>query len=142
MDSPVPMPSQPTGSFIASLYAWMVTVLFGGTLLDVVYARAIRTMLEPARLAAVFSRASDLLLLVVALALLAALGAIAVSWSRPAARGLFVASALFLLAELLAPVVLAPLAVGPQSGSWIRLLVSLATSVAAFAGLSRLRPRA
>jgi hypothetical protein len=68
-----------TRPLIAGLYAWLATISFGLVLLDILYAG-----LVPEAQAA-FSEAADFLLLVNTLTILAALGAIGLSWeSKPA----------------------------------------------------------
>lgn len=131
---PVP---HPLGTFLIAFYCWVTIAFFGADLLDIVYARAIRGAVDPAQAAAVFAKASDFLLLVVGLSVLASLGAIGTSWGASLPRSLFLASAVLILGELLAPVVLRPLALGPGAGAWVRFLLSASASVLGLLGLTK-----
>jgi hypothetical protein len=131
-----PVPG-PVGSLLVGFYSWLVVAFFGASLLDTVYANAIRGVLDSVQAATVFSKASDFLLLVVALTVLAAIGAISSSWQSSLARNLFVASVLLVIAELLAPIVLRPFLLGSHAGLWVRLLLSASASVLGLLGLSK-----
>jgi len=132
---------RPVGSLLVAFYCWVVTALFGATLLDVVYARAIRGAFDPAQAATLFSRAADFLLLLVALGVLAAIGAIGGAWQSSLARSLLLASALLLVGEVLAPIVLRPFVLAPGAGAWVRLLLGASASALSLLGLSKLHLR-
>lgn len=127
----------PVASLLVGFYGWVVIVFFGAVLLDTVYANAIRGVLDAGKAAAVFSAASDFLLLVLALTVLAAIGAIGSSWQSGLVRNLFLASGLFVIAELLAPIFLRPLLLEVNAGLWVRLLLSASASVLGIFGLNR-----
>ena len=131
-----PVPG-PVRSLLAGFYSWMVIAFFGATLLDTVYAKAIRGVLDSVQAATVFSAASDFLLLVSALTALAAIGAIGSSWQSSLARNLFVASILLVIAEPLGPIVLRPLLLEANAGRWVRLLMSASASVLGLLGLNK-----
>src|SRR3970282_668800 len=75
------------GSLAVGLYAWLTAVSFGLAVLDVLYAR-----LAP-EAAGSFPEAADFLLLVQAVTVLAAVGAIGLGWQSGATRNLLIASA-------------------------------------------------
>jgi hypothetical protein len=127
----------PITALLVGFYGWVVIVFFGATLLDTVYANAIRGVLDSGKAAAVFSTASDFLLLVLALTVLAAIGAIGSSWQSGPARNLFLASGLFVIAELLAPVFLRPLLLESSAGLVVRLFLSASASVLGIFGLNK-----
>jgi hypothetical protein len=129
-----PVPG-PVASLLVGSYSWLVIALLGAVLLDSVYARAIRGVLDPAEATTIFSVASDSLLLLVALTVVAAIGTIGRSWRSSLARNLFIASALLAIAEPIAPVVLRPLLLGSNAGLWVRLLLSASASVLGLLGL-------
>lgn len=128
-------------SLLVGFYSWVVIVFFGAVLLDVVYARAVRSIIESEQAAPVFSSASDFLLLVLALTVLAAIGAVGSSWQSGLARNLFLASGLFVMAELLAPIFLRPLLLEPNAGLAVRLILSASASVLGILGLNRFYQR-
>ena len=131
----------PIASLFVGFYGWVVIVFFGATLLDTVYANAIRGMLDSGKAAAVFSSASDFLLLVLALTVLAAIGAIGSSWQSGLARNLFLASGLLVIVELLAPIFMRPWLLESNAGLGVRLLLSAAASVLGFFGLNKFYSR-
>ena len=94
---------------VVGLYAWLASVAFGAAWLDLVYARAV-----PASEAA-FSRVADLLLMISAASVLAALAALVLAWSWRQVRSLLTASLALVILGLLAPVFLSPLL--PSTGS-------------------------
>lgn len=125
------------GSFVIGAYAWAATVCFGAVLLDIVYYR----LLPEAKAAS--SPIADLLLLLDALTIFIALGAIALSWNSAAARNLAVTSLMSIILGLFAPVVLSPLlqnAAGPW-GPIIRLVISGLASGLALTAFYRFRRR-
>jgi hypothetical protein len=118
-------------SLVAGLYTWAVTVFFGAVLLDVVYSR-----LVPAAETA-FAEVADFLLLVGVGTVLAALGAVVVSWRFRIPRDLFVASLAVISLEFLVPLLLPQLlreVQGSALASGIRILISGSASVLAFLG--------
>ena len=122
---------------LAALYTWIVTSFFGATLLDVVYARLAANTFNPFETASLFSEVADFLLLIGALTVLTAIGAIGVSWSLKSARNLFIASVLCILLPLLlySLIDLVQTKLGLNVGTWIRLLTSALSSILAFLGL-------
>ncbi len=124
------------GLSLVGLYAWTVTMAFGATLLDAVYASRIATD-SPLILAGV----GDFLLGVAALSVLFALAAIAASWELKPARYLLVASLVVVVIGLLTPALLsetirdAERALGLRVGPWVRLGESGLASILAFIGL-------
>lgn len=117
---------------IVATYAWVATVLFGAIALDVAYARAASAELADVR---------DLLLGIVAVAIVAGIGAVAASWTWERTRYLLLASLVLVIAELLAPALLsgvvgeAEASSGFSVGPWIRLAGGAGASLLAFAGL-------
>ncbi len=104
--------------------------------IDVLYARLVPEA------AGAFPEAADFLLLVQAVTVLAAVGAIGLGWQSSGARNLLVASAGviplgFLTYALLSPV----LPDGSPLGAGIRILLAGAASVLAFAGFAKMRTR-
>jgi hypothetical protein len=127
----------PVRSFFVGFYGWAVTAYFGAVLLDTVYAKAIRQVVDPAGAATVLSEASDFLLLVVAMTALAASGAISSSWQSTRVRNLLVASVLLVIADPVVPIVLRPLLLESHAGRWVRLLLSASASVLGLLALQR-----
>jgi hypothetical protein len=126
-------PREQFGALVVGLYAWLTAVSFGAVLLDFLYAR-----LAPGAEAAL-GEAADFLLLVDAVTLLAALGAIGLAWRSRAARSLVLASLIVAAAGFLAPALLAPLLrdAGPGSGASLRIAISGLASLLAGAGSYR-----
>jgi hypothetical protein len=127
-------------SLLAGSYAWMVAVFSGAILLDVVYANRLDDLLATAERASLFAGISDLLLLVGAATVLAALTAIAVSWPSKSAMILFIASLTALSLEFMLPVFAAPFLNIIQelgAGPWLRLLPVGLASILAIAALQR-----
>jgi hypothetical protein len=127
---------QQPGILLVGLYAWIVAMAFGASLLDVVYAAHV-----PGDSTVDLGEVSDLLLGITALTVLAAIGAITASWGWKTARYLLVASLVVVVAELLTPAVLSQLVRDAEGGlrisigPWVRLGESLLASVLAFVGL-------
>jgi hypothetical protein len=121
---------------VVGLYAWTATVAFGAVLVDVVYAAQASTGAT-----SVPGEAADLQLGVVAVTLLMAIGAVAVSWDRRPARDPLLASLVVVVAALVTPLVLsgpvgdAEAALGVRIGPWLRLGVAGLASVLAFVGV-------
>jgi hypothetical protein len=128
---------------LVSFYAWISAVFFGITFLDIKYSRALKDVVEGSNEPVIFSEISDLLLLLGALAVLAALVAIAFSWNLAAARNLLIASLIILSLEFLIPVLFSRMIQDAQFadlGPWLRMLPIGAASLLAFialGGLSR-----
>jgi hypothetical protein len=129
---------------IASLYTWIVSLFFGAILLDVAYSNLAFNALQPTERASMFSEVADFLLLIGGLALLTALGAIGSSWNLGSPRYWFIASALFIVAEFLVPMLFFPLVqsigenLGVNVGPMIRLSGNGLASILAFIGLWKL----
>ena len=124
------------GSLAVGLYAWLTAVSLGFAVLDVLYARLVPEA------AGAFPEAADFLLLIQAVTVLAAVGAIGLGWQSSGARNLLVASAGviplgFLTYALLSPV----LPDGSPLGAGIRILLAGAASVLAFAEFAKMRTR-
>lgn len=123
------------GRIAVGFYAWAVTTAFGAALIDVVYARDASDGSTLIR-----AEASDVLLAIAALTVLAAAGAIAATWDRGRARTYVVASFAVVIAGLLTPTLLGA-AVGPAEhgslgvGPWLRLGEAGLASLLAFIGL-------
>jgi hypothetical protein len=121
---------------LVGLYAWTVTVAFGAALVDVVYA----AQMQGDSIVAL-AEASDFLLGVVLLTVLAAIGAIVASWEWKPSRNLLVASLLVLVAGLLTPALLSDIirnaegALGVRVGALVRLGEGGLASILAFIGL-------
>ena len=123
-----------TGPLIVGLYAWLATISFGLVLLDILYAG-----LVPEAQAAL-SEAADFLLLVNTLTILAALGAIGLSWESKSARYFLLASLVVTILGSIIHMLLYPLLKESSSlGTGIRILLAGSVSVLAFVGFSKLR---
>lgn len=126
---------------LAGLYTWVVSTFFGVVLLDIVYANLALRTFTPSQTETVFSDVSDFLLIIGGLTILAGLGAILSSWNSAAARYLFVASMVLLLAEFLAPMLFFPLFesirvnLGINIGPLFRLVGNALASLLAITGL-------
>jgi hypothetical protein len=129
---------------IASLYTWIVSLFFGAILLDVAYSNLAFNALQPTGRASMFSEVADFLLLIGGFALLTAVGAIGSSWNLGSPRYWFIASALFIVAEFLVPMLFFPLVqsigenLGVNVGPMIRLSGNGLASILAFIGLWKL----
>jgi hypothetical protein len=130
-----PATHSPNGVFsflVAGLYAWTVTLSFGTVVLDVLYSNRVPEA------AVAFSEAADFLLLIGAVTVLAAFGAIAVSWNSRVARNLFIASLVTIILGFFAPAFLSPLlqSAPPSAlGPGIRIIIGGLASILAFIGL-------
>jgi len=127
-------PTSLRGPLVVGLYAWATAVSFGFVLLDIMYAN-----LVPEATAA-FSEVADFLLLVSAVTVLAALGAIGLSWKSRAARSLLLASLVVSFLGFFAPALLSPLLQdGSAWGAGIRMIIGGSISILAFMGFYRIR---
>jgi hypothetical protein len=117
------------GPLFVELYTWMITIFFGTILLDIVYSKLVPEA------SAAFSEVSDFLLLIGFVTILAAVGAIALSWKSSIARNLFIASLISVSFEFLIPVFLSQFLKNAQGLSWVRILPSGMASILAFIGL-------
>jgi hypothetical protein len=121
-------------SILVGIYAWISAVLFGATLLDVVYAKSLKNILDPSESSLVFSGVSDILLFFGFIMIIAAIGAMVSSWRFETARILFIASVLVFFLELLIPAFF-PFLKYTQGSAWARLLLSGMVPLLAFIGL-------
>ena len=132
--NPENTPANQLGSLAVGLYAWLTAVSFGLAVLDIVYAR-----LVPGA-AAAFSEVADFLLVVNAVTVLAALGAIGLSWNSSATRSLLIASVGVIVLGFLAYMFLSPFRLeGSTLGPGIRIILAGAVSLLAFAGFAKMR---
>ena len=125
-------------SLVVVVYAWMTAVFFGGVLLDLVYFRILNDRLGTSDGAALFSEVSDIFLLFVFVLIVAAIAAIALSWRSATARIYFAASLLFIIFELLTPVIFSQFITNSQNfgfGPWLRITLNGLASLLAFIGL-------
>ncbi len=134
MDSTNKPQNRPTGtlgSVVVGLYAWVVTVSFGAVLLDVVYSN-----LAP-EAASAFSEVADFLLLIEAVMVLAAFGAIGLTWNSRVVRNLLIASLVIVILGFIAPAFLSPFLHNGNSalGGVIRLIIGGLASILALVGL-------
>jgi hypothetical protein len=131
------------GRLLGGVYAWLAAVFFGSVLLDVVYSSLLRDA-GGGLGQSVFGEVSDFLLVLGAPMLLAALAAIASSWSTPAARNFFLASLGALSLEFIGPILLfRVLGTSPSSplqpiSPYIRLLPLGLASILALGGFRNL----
>jgi hypothetical protein len=117
------------GPLIIGLYAWLATISFGLVLLDILYAG-----LVPEAVTAL-SEAADFLLLVNALTIFAAFGAIGLSWKSKPARYFLVASLAVIILGFIGHMLLSPLLKESSSlGTGIRMILAGSVSVLAFVG--------
>ena len=112
------------------LYPLIIAIFCGAVLLDTVYSHLIDNVLDTAQAAVLFAEISDALLQLGALAVVAAIVAIALSWRLPAARIFFILSLAVLIAfEFLLPPILLSLLKQSQVmhalGPWLRILFNL-----------------
>lgn len=117
---------------VAGFYAWAVTLSLGMVVLDVLYSRLVPES------AVASSDVADVLLLIGAVTVLAAFGAVGVSWNSHAARNLFIASLVIVILGFVAPIFLSPLLQGASPPAWgaaIRVIVGGLASILAFMGL-------
>ena len=119
-------------SLVVEGYTWLVTLRFGATLLDMVYAASVP------QAAAGFGEASDFLLLISALSIFAAVPAIGLAWTSKIARYSYIASLIVILSGFAALFLFSPALLGdpgPGAGRAIRLVVTGLPSILAFVGL-------
>jgi hypothetical protein len=125
-------------SFFAGFYAWIVTIYFGAILLDILYSN-----LVPQAVTA-FSEVSDFLLLIGFVTILAAIGAIGLSWESRIARNFFIASLVIIALEFTGPLFLSQLIQNTQRSLLtigIRVFINGSASILAFIGLYNLYRR-
>ena len=116
------------------LYAWVAAAYFGGILLDMAYVNNMGGVFGSSESAMVFSEISDTLLCIGFVMVIAAIGAIAVSWNSRLARNLFIASLFAFPFEFLIPILFSFIRPTLEL-SWIRLLPSGIASILAFIGM-------
>jgi hypothetical protein len=110
--------------------------MFGAVLIDVVYANLMSTSAPE-----VLAEVRDFLLVLAAVAVLTAIGAIAAAWDHKPARYALVASFVLVVFAVLAPAILSGIideaerALGVRVGPWLRIGDAGLASVLAFVGL-------
>ena len=120
------------GPLVVGLYAWLTAVSFGLVLLDILYAG----LVPNATIA--LSEAADFQLFVNAITVLAALGAIGLSWRSRVARNFLISSLTIIFLGFLAYMLLSPfLRDGSSLGVGIRIILAGSVSVLAFMGFHR-----
>lgn len=127
------------GTIIVGFYAWIIAVFFGGVLLDVSYANFLDQYLSIPDRTTTFSHISDILLVLGAVMILAALGAIVLSRNSRTARILFITSFIVVIFEFITPFLLSQFFQGAHTfvfGPWIRIALSGSASLLALAGLN------
>ena len=113
------------GPLVVGVYAWLTAVTFGLVLLDIVYAGLVP---DAAR---ALSEAADF-------QVLAALGAIGLSWNSRAARSYLMSSLAIIFLGFFVYMLLSPfLQDGLSLGTGIRIILSGSVSVLAFMGFYR-----
>lgn len=116
-------------AIIVGSYAWLTAVSFGLVLLDIVYAGLVPDA------STAFSEASDFLLFINVLTMLAALGAIGSSMEVKAARNFLVTSLIILILSFPLHMLLSSiLENGSSFGPVIRIILTGSVSILAFAG--------
>jgi hypothetical protein len=131
---------------LTASYACLAAAFFGITLLDIVYARAIRANVNPSVAELIFSYVTDLLLLIAALVFVSGIVAIAAAWDQRASRNLYIASLFILMLGFSTPMLFGVLIQRLQGqfgiglGAWVRLTESATTAVLAFLGLWEFDP--
>lgn len=118
------------------IYAWITAVLFGATLLDVVYAYSVKNVLDSSESTLVFSGVSDTLLCFGLIMVIAAIVAMVSLWKFQIARNFIIASILIFFLELFIPV-LFPFFKYTHGSSWARLLSGGIVPLLAFIGLDK-----
>jgi hypothetical protein len=120
------------GPLVVGVYAWLTAVSFGLVLLDIVYAGLVP---DAAR---ALSEAADFQLLISFMTVLAALGAIGLSWNSRAARSYLMSSLAIIFLGFFVYMLLSPfLQDGLSLGTGIRIILSGSVSVLAFMGFYR-----
>ncbi len=123
-----------SSALVVGLYAWLTTASFGAVVLDILYAR-----LAPESRSA-FAEVADLLLLITAVTILAALGAIGLSWNSNGARSCVIASLVVVVSGFSVPVLFSPyLGAGSSLGAALRLGISGVASLLALVAFYKLR---
>lgn len=120
------------GSFLIGLYGWVLAIFFGMVCLDILFARLVPEA------AMAFSEVADLLLMIGFVMLLAAIAAIAFSWTSKTARNLLIASLFGILFEFFGPAFFSQFLRNTQEltiGPWLRIIPSGAASILAFMGM-------
>ena len=119
---------------IVGLYAWLATISFGLVLLDILYAGLVPEA------STALSEAADFLLLVNALTIFAAFGAIGLSWESKPATYFLVASLVVTIFGFIIHMLLSPLLEDSSSmGIGIRIILAGSVSVLAFVGFYKFR---
>ena len=90
------------GPLVVGIYAWLAAVSFGLVLLDIVYAGLVPDA------ATALSEAADFQLLVSSITVLAALGAIGLSWNSRKARYFLISSLAIIFLGFLVYMLLSP----------------------------------
>ena len=119
---------------IVGFYAWISGLFVGTILLDLAYAKILRSVLESSNRSMVFTEISDTLLSIGFVLFLSAILAIVVSWKSLLPRNLFITSLIFFSSEFLLPFLFSFIKI-TQDVSWIRLIPVGIASILAFAGL-------
>ena len=119
---------------IVGFYAWISALFVGTILLDMVYAKILRSVLKSSNRSKVFTEISDSLLFIGFVLILSAIAAIVYSWKSPLPRNLFIISLLIISLEFLFPFLFSFIKT-TQDVSWIRLIPAGIASILAFAGL-------
>jgi hypothetical protein len=109
------------GRLVVGGFAWILALGLGATLIDSIYARAIREMGEAEIFAGVFNEIGDLLQLPLVLTIAAGFGALAVTKRQPPALGLVIAGLFFIVVPLLLVLTFGSQIEAAGMDNWLRL---------------------
>lgn len=119
------------GDWTMGAYAWVVTLVFGVTIIDSIYARFLADSTTVAAVARAFNESADFQNLPMALAVVLGIGALIMVAQTPLARYLVIASLALTLAPLPVVMLFGDLAARAGAGTGLRLALSAGASVLA-----------
>jgi hypothetical protein len=119
--------------WVVGLYAWIVALAFGATVIDSIYSRALADSSSIAAVARAFSESSDFQNLPLAVAVLTGIAALVMASDRPLVRNLLIASLALTLAPLPIMMFLGDLTADAGAGPGLRLALGAGASLLALA---------
>jgi hypothetical protein len=119
--------------WVMGIYAWILTLAFGATLVDGIYARALSDNASVAAVTRAFNEAADFQQLPLAVGVMTGIAALVMASDKPLVRYLVIASLALTLAPLPIMLLLGDLMADAGAGHGLRLALAASASLFAMA---------
>jgi hypothetical protein len=119
--------------WLMGIYAWIVALAFGATIIDGIYARALSDSTSVAGVARAFNEASDFQGLPLVVGVLTGIAALVMASDRPLVRNLLIASLALTLAPVPIVMFLGDLIADAGAGPGLRFALGAGASLLAMA---------